>query len=222
MPSRLPSPSPEDLDTSTEYSETIDMPSVTESKLSEPRTGGPSDSDAGSVLPTPSRSAPSATGPPPPRLSHALPPDGDKKNIDLSHALLTSVATTNISTLQQGLAKQTTYWSGVAWIASALSQRIEGIQDIDLVNVTEKLESFVSLPDAGIVGQSNLNMNPDSALGGMTMSMATAQSEGFSTGFTPGDWGGTGFDLSSLPFDYGSIEAQNVIEQDVPLPSSWF
>ena len=65
-----------------------------------------------------------------------------------------SVATSNISTLQQGLAKQTTYWSGVAWIASALEKRIEGIQDVDLVGVTEKLASFVSLPDAGLVGKS--------------------------------------------------------------------
>ncbi len=78
----------------------------------------------------------------------------DNKQVDLSRALLTSVATTNISTLQQGLAKQNTYWSGIAWISSALSQRIEGIQDVDLVGVTEKLASFVSLPDAGLVGRS--------------------------------------------------------------------
>ena len=76
----------------------------------------------------------------------------DAKQVDLSRALLTSVATTNISTLQQGLAKQNIYWSGTAWISSALSQRIEGIQDVDLVGVTEKLASFVSLPDAGLVG----------------------------------------------------------------------
>jgi len=78
----------------------------------------------------------------------------DGKQVDLSRALLTSVATTNISTLQQGLAKQNTYWSGTAWILSALGQRIEGIQDVDLVGVTEKLASFVSLPDAGLVGRS--------------------------------------------------------------------
>jgi hypothetical protein len=84
--------------------------------------------------------------------------DGDRdrevKQVDLSRALLTSVATTNISTLQQGLSKQTAYWSGVAWISSALEKRIEGIQDVDLVGVTEKLASFVSLPDAGLVGRS--------------------------------------------------------------------
>lgn len=75
----------------------------------------------------------------------------DPRQAALSRALLTSVATNNISTLQQGLAKQTTYWSGVAWVAGALAQRIEGIgaQDVDLVNVTEKLGSYVSLPDAG-------------------------------------------------------------------------
>lgn len=80
--------------------------------------------------------------------------DKEVKQVDLSRALLTSVATTNISTLQQGLSKQTAYWSGVAWISSALEKRIEGIQDVDLVGVTEKLASFVSLPDAGLVGRS--------------------------------------------------------------------
>jgi hypothetical protein len=47
----------------------------------------------------------------------------------------------------------TTYWSGVAWVAGALTQRIQGIraQDVDLVNVTETLGSYVSLPDAGSV-----------------------------------------------------------------------
>lgn len=77
----------------------------------------------------------------------------DPRQAALSRALLTSVATNNISTLQQGLAKLTTYWSGVAWVAGALAQRIEGIgaQDVDLVNVTEKLGSYVSLPDAGSV-----------------------------------------------------------------------
>jgi hypothetical protein len=95
-----------------------------------------------------------------PRIPVSLIPDRsynpsgqDGKHPDLSRALLASVATTNISTLQQGLAKQNTYWQGTAWISSALKQRIEGIQDIDLVGVTEKLASFVSLPDAGLVGQ---------------------------------------------------------------------
>ncbi|ORY29983.1 fungal-specific transcription factor domain-domain-containing protein [Naematelia encephala] len=78
---------------------------------------------------------------------------GDGKQVDLSRALLTSVATTNISTLQSGLAKQNTYWSGIAWITSALSQRVEGFQEVDMRMVTEKLASFVSLPDAGLVGR---------------------------------------------------------------------
>lgn len=62
------------------------------------------------------------------------------------------MAKTNISTLQQGLAKQTIYWSGAAWVSGALEQRIEGMREVDLVNVTEKLNSFVRLPDAGLVG----------------------------------------------------------------------
>ena len=64
------------------------------------------------------------------------------------------MATSNISTLRQGLAKQQIYWSGVAWVAEALTQRIEGIKDVDLVSVTEKLATFVSLPDAGLVKRS--------------------------------------------------------------------
>lgn len=99
----------------------------------------------------------------------------DGKQVDLSRALLTSVATTNISTLQQGLAKQNTYWSGIAWIASALAQRIEGIQDVDLVGVTEKLASFVSFPDAGLVGRSHEEESVSMIAGdgnGLTPSMA--------------------------------------------------
>jgi hypothetical protein len=51
----------------------------------------------------------------------------DLKHADFSRALLQSVAAANISTLQQGLAKQTVYWSGVAWVSAALAQRIEGV-----------------------------------------------------------------------------------------------
>ena len=91
--------------------------------------------------------------PPPlgPEIKSPSPPKRDPRQLALSRALLTSVATNNISTLQQGLAKMTTYWSGVAWVAGALTQRIQGIkaQDVDLVNVTETLGSYVSLPDAG-------------------------------------------------------------------------
>jgi hypothetical protein len=105
--------------------------------------------------------------------SPSPPKNRDPRQAALSRALLTSVATNNISTLQQGLAKLTTYWSGVAWVAGALAQRIEGIgaQDVDLVNVTEKLGSYVSLPDAGSVPRSNVREERNGAElgdGGMT------------------------------------------------------
>jgi len=63
------------------------------------------------------------------------------------------VASSNISTLQQGLTKQTTYWSGVAWVAEALKQRLEGTSagDIDLVGGLEKLGSFVDVGDKGVL-----------------------------------------------------------------------
>jgi hypothetical protein len=94
------------------------------------------------------------------------PPKRDPRQLALSRALLTSVATNNITTLQQGLAKLTTYWSGVAWVAGALTQRIQGIkaQDVDLVNVTETLGSYVSLPDAGSVPRHTAKGNVDSGI----------------------------------------------------------
>lgn len=98
---------------------------------------------------------------------HDLPPaDGQSseriaKQAELSRALLASVAKNNISTLQQGLAKQNIYWSGAGWISGALEQRIEGIRDVDLVGVTEKLASYVKVPDAGLVGGT-----PESTVGG--------------------------------------------------------
>ena len=81
--------------------------------------------------------------------------DSSNKQAELSRALLTSVATTNITTLQNGLSKQATYWSGVRWILGALEKRIEGFQtqDVDLAAVTEKLKSLISLPDASILGR---------------------------------------------------------------------
>ena len=71
----------------------------------------------------------------------------------MSRALLRSVATSNISTLQQGLANQATYWAGVAWVAGTLEQRLSGtkVAAIDLESVTEKLASSVSIADAGLL-----------------------------------------------------------------------
>ncbi|KAK8853507.1 hypothetical protein IAR55_004214 [Kwoniella newhampshirensis] len=83
--------------------------------------------------------------------------EGDAgKPFELFKALVTSVAANNISTVQQGLAKQTTYWSGIEWIAEALAQRMGGIGagDIDLAAVTEKLASSVYVPDAGVLSRS--------------------------------------------------------------------
>ena len=76
-----------------------------------------------------------------------------QKEAELFQALLKSVASNNISTLQQGLAKQSIYWSGVAWVAQALEQRLSGVAAgaIDLGTVTEKLASFVSVGDAGVI-----------------------------------------------------------------------
>jgi len=86
-------------------------------------------------------------------VSSDVPPsERNAKQAELSRALLASVAKNNISTLQQGLAKQNIYWSGAGWISGALEQRIEGIRDVDLVGVTEKLASYVKVPDAGLVG----------------------------------------------------------------------
>lgn len=39
------------------------------------------------------------------------------------------------------------------WILGTLEKRIEGFQDVDLGGITEKLQSLISLPDAGLVGR---------------------------------------------------------------------
>ena len=72
---------------------------------------------------------------------------------DLFKSILATVSTENIAGLRKGLAKQTIYWSGVAWVAEALEQRIQGIgaSEIDLASVTEKLASVSSIPDAGVL-----------------------------------------------------------------------
>ncbi|BEI81678.1 hypothetical protein CcaverHIS002_0208380 [Cutaneotrichosporon cavernicola] len=78
--------------------------------------------------------------------------------MDMSRALLASVATTNINTLKGGLQKLARYWYGAEWIAGTLQQRIEGMHDVDLGVVRENFASYVSMPDAGAAigeGQSN-------------------------------------------------------------------
>lgn len=127
-----------------------------------------------------------------------------RPNVDLSRALLTSVATTNISTLQQGLQKLATYWYGAEWIAGTLKQRIEGIHDVDLGLVRENFSSFYSLPDAGIAGVPHARAEVDPA----TRTPAAGQ-YAFGGGFT-GDLGG----FLSLPFD---IESGPVTEQEVAI-----
>lgn len=126
------------------------------------------------------------------------------RGVDLSRALLTSVATTNISTLQQGLEKLSKYWYGAEWIAGTLRQRIEGIHDhdVDLVSVRENFDSYTSLPDAGLVrskaGEEEARYSPTKELGDL--------------------------DFLSLPFDLVDGGA-NVVETEVPIdqvfPSNW-
>lgn len=85
-------------------------------------------------------------------------PDENGTSTELFKSILTSVSTENIATLRKGLARQTEYWSGVAWVAEALEQRIRGIgaSEIDLASVTEKLASIASVPDAGLLHRSGV------------------------------------------------------------------
>jgi hypothetical protein len=159
--------------------------------------------------------------------------DSSTKQHELSRALLTSVATTNITTLQNGLSKQATYWSGVRWILGALEKRIEGFQtqDVDLAAVTEKLKSLISLPDASILGRrgSDKETKPDLdqaqtfAQAAHAMGMGFGDDSGFGTfGESPLAQLTTGdFDFLST-FDLGNPEgAQGVTEMDVALPETW-
>lgn len=68
-------------------------------------------------------------------------------------SLKKTVAANNISTLKAGLEKQSKYWSGVAWVSAALSERLSGVQAgaIDLSAITAKLPSFVSTSDTGLI-----------------------------------------------------------------------
>lgn len=89
------------------------------------------------------------------QLQHSSDPSPEQnkgKNAELFRALLKSVSSNNISTLQKGLARLTTYWAGTAWVADALEQRLAGTDAlaIDLVSATEKLQSYLSVPDAGL------------------------------------------------------------------------
>ena len=76
--------------------------------------------------------------------------EGDSSN-DLFKSILATVSTESIDKLRRGLRKQTTYWSGVGWVAEALEQRIKGIRasEIDLARVTENLPIVESAPNAG-------------------------------------------------------------------------
>ncbi|CAK9784515.1 hypothetical protein CC85DRAFT_326061 [Cutaneotrichosporon oleaginosum] len=75
--------------------------------------------------------------------------ESESAPLDMSRALLTSVATTNINTLKGGLEKLARYWYGAEWIAGTLQQRIDGMHDVDLGVVRENFASYVSMPDAG-------------------------------------------------------------------------
>jgi hypothetical protein len=76
-----------------------------------------------------------------------------EKPHELFKALVTSVAANNISTVQQGLSKQTLYWPGIAWVGEALAQRMAGVGagDIDLVGDTDNISPTVYGPDAGLL-----------------------------------------------------------------------
>jgi hypothetical protein len=115
--------------------------------------------------------------------------DASKKQADLFRSLLTSAARSSISTLQQGLARMTTYWSGISWIAGALDQRAAGIptNDIDLVAVQEQLAPYISQPET-VFAASPANPATQQRLAGQTPRVETVQQ-----GLTDGsfDFGGS-------------------------------
>ena len=79
-----------------------------------------------------------------------LPPNAEEFP-ETIRGILNTVAKNNIATLLLALSKQHTFWSGIAWIYSALQQRIDGMEIIDLASVTAKLSTFVSVPDPGLL-----------------------------------------------------------------------
>ncbi|BEI95017.1 uncharacterized protein CcaverHIS019_0705980 [Cutaneotrichosporon cavernicola] len=77
---------------------------------------------------------------------------GEEGQAELFRSMLASVASTSITTLRAGLARQAEYWAGVGWVGGALAQRLEGIRadQVDLERVNEELETYVSVPE-GVV-----------------------------------------------------------------------
>ncbi|GFZ47717.1 hypothetical protein JCM24511_05464 [Saitozyma sp. JCM 24511] len=128
--------------------------------------------------------------------------DASKKQADLFRSLLTSAARSSISTLQQGLARMTTYWSGISWIAGALDQRAAGIptNDIDLVAVQEQLAPYISQPET-VFAASPATPATQQRLAGQTPRVETVQQ-----GLTDGSFDFADFDFFSLPFDLVGLD----------------
>jgi hypothetical protein len=139
-------------------------------------------------------------------------PSPDKRRAPQSHslsrALLASVAATNITTLQQGLAKLSTYWYGAEWISGALRQRVQGIRerDVDLVSVREGFESFVSVPDGGVVRAAKVEGDGDAEE--EEEHEHEHEHEPLELDFLT---------LPSLPFELGGHGNVNVVETEVPI-----
>ena len=87
------------------------------------------------------------------RGDSSVPTMGNQSPANPFQGFLSAVSMQSVSTLCRGLTNQARYWSGVAWVHGSLEQRIRGIglQEIDLVSVTDKLQSVASVPDAGLI-----------------------------------------------------------------------
>lgn len=109
----------------------------------------------------------------------------------------------------------TTYWSGVAWIEATLAKRMEGVQDVDLVDVTERLKSFVSLPDEGLARgrSSQVDSTRDVAVNAWNPGLEGRHHVGIGD---PATWG-----IGGLPFElnFGNLEVEGLEEHDIPMPS---
>lgn len=127
---------------------------------------------------------------------------------DLFRSMLASVATSSISTLQAGLARQATYWAGVAWVGGTLAQRVAGIRadKVDLAKVTEQLQTYVSMPDAGLVdkreaGGGGGDGGHGAGEGAREGERSAGADEGVRQGESMAEF--CNLDLLTLPFDLG-------------------
>lgn len=86
-----------------------------------------------------------------------------------SAAFLSGLVRQNLSVMLKALRKMQAYWAGLSYITSVLEQRASGLgwSKIDFSITSDKANTFISLPDAGLLrriagnGMSKISPKPN-------------------------------------------------------------